>query len=135
MIVTIGVSLFMPLFFSWLFSPFGQDIASPSKPAWLGMGLAVATFLVVLFTVMPFIVEHLFLGAAAPQLRARGKDPRVVVLHNAVASSGFPSFIGFVMAIVGAPTYVVYVSSIVAVTSVLFWVWRYGDLVGLRSTG
>src|SRR5258705_3972439 len=109
--VAIGTFLFMPLFFSWLFCPFGQDIASPSKPGWLGAGLTVASILAILYTALPFIIERIFMGVAAARVRARGKDPRVVVLTCAVASSGTPCFIGFIMGIYGAPTFVVYVSS------------------------
>jgi hypothetical protein len=134
--MAIGFFLFLPLFFSWLFSPFGEDIASPSKPGWLGAGLAVASIVVILYTVLPFIIERTFMGVAAARVRARGKDPRVVVLTCALASSGTPCFVGFVLGIYGAPTFVVYVSSCITVTSVLFWVWRYRDvLLGSGSAG
>jgi len=94
----------------------------------------VVTMFALFFVGAPFFIQHVFLGAGASHIRARGREPREFILNVAITSSAVPSFIGFYYTMTGGPDAVVYLTSILAVSSILFWVWRYRTVVSHRGS-
>ena len=132
-IMWLVVSLLLPPFFSWLVSPGGRIPGQP-EPSWLHTALVVLAAYAALLLAAPFLLEHGLRGAAAQQVRSRGKEPRAVILLTAIVGTCGLTPLAFFLVVAGGPTLLVYVTSIVAEASTVYWAWCYRDVLADSTT-